>query len=63
MDPIRPIAPSDRTVPTVELVRLDPIERERDRQRRERERRRRQQGAQAPPDRPDEPNSGIDVRV
>ena len=61
MDPIRPIAPSDRTTPTVELVRLDPIEREQ--QRRERERRRRQQAAKKGPERRDEPNSGIDVRV
>jgi hypothetical protein len=67
MDPLRPIAPTDRTVPAVELTRLDPIERERDRQRRERERRRRQQSSgNAPKPRQgagDEPFSGIDVRV
>jgi hypothetical protein len=61
MDPIRPIAPSDRTVPTVELVRLSPIER--DQQRRERERRRREQAAKKAPERRDDPNSGVDFRV
>jgi hypothetical protein len=63
MDPIRPISPPDRTVPAVERTRLNPREREESRQRRERERRRRQQAAQTPQNRPDEPNSGIDVRV
>jgi hypothetical protein len=61
VDPIHPIAPSDRSVPAVELVRLDPSARER--QRRERERRRRQKAAQKPLERRDEPNSGIDVRA
>jgi hypothetical protein len=59
MDPIRPISRADRTVPAVELTRLTPLEREREKQRRERERQRRQK----PQNRPDEPNSGIDVRV
>jgi hypothetical protein len=63
MDPLRPIAPSDRIVPAVELVRLSPVEREREKERRERERRRREQAAKKSPERRDEPHSGIDVRV
>jgi hypothetical protein len=62
VDPIQPIGP-DRSVPRVELTYLSPLERERDKQRRERERRRRQAPAREPENRPDEPNSGIDVRV
>jgi hypothetical protein len=62
VDRVDPIAP-DRTVPRVELTHLKPLERERERQRRERERKRRQDAAPKPKDRPDPPNSGIDVRV
>jgi hypothetical protein len=66
-DPIRPISPSDRTVPPVDLTILTPLEREQDKQRRERERQRRQKAARTTPEtpqnRPEEPNSGIDVRV
>jgi hypothetical protein len=69
-DPIRPISPADRSVKPVDLTILTPLEREQERQRRERERQRRardlkhpQDARETPQDRPDEPNSGIDVRV
>jgi hypothetical protein len=62
MDPIQPIAP-DRSVQRVELAHLSPLEREREKERRERERRRRQPRPETTENRPDEPNSGIDVRV
>ena len=64
MDPLRAIDPVDRSVPTVELRHLTPLEREEERQRRERERRKRRQQAQnRPPDAPEEGRPGIDVRV
>jgi hypothetical protein len=60
-DPIRPISPSDRSVPPVDLTILTPLEREQEKQRRERERRRRAQS------RPNDPAAdgpgGIDIRV
>jgi len=60
VDPLRPVAPVDRTVPAVELTRLTPLEREREKQRRERERKRRQ----TPSEKPATPgDSGLDVRV
>jgi hypothetical protein len=62
MDRIDPIAP-DRTVPRVDLTYLTPLEREREKERRERERRRRQEAAEGSRRRPDQPNSGIDVRA
>jgi hypothetical protein len=63
MDPLRPIAPTERTVPAVELTILTPLEREREKQRRERQRKRRQAAAQAP-GKPAAPgDSGLDVRV
>jgi hypothetical protein len=62
VDPLRPISPTDRTVPAVELTILTPLAR--DEQRRERERRRRAKTAPKPrPDEADKPKSGIDVRV
>jgi hypothetical protein len=63
VDPIRPIARSDRAVQPVELQRLRPLEREEDKQRRERERKRRQPTPRTPENAPVEPDSGIDVRV
>ena len=62
MDRIDPIAP-DRSVPRVDLTYLTPLEREREKERRERERKRRQSPEKTPGNRPEEPNSGIDVRV
>jgi len=62
VDRIDPIAP-DRSVPRVDLTYLTPLEREREKERRERERRRRQPPGKTPRNRPEEPNSGIDVRV
>jgi hypothetical protein len=63
VDPIVPIARSDRTVQPVALPRLRPLEREEERQRRERERKRRQR----PANRPEKPagagDSGLDVRA
>ena len=54
-------------MPVADLAILTPLERERERERRERERQRRQKAAEktveTPRNRPDEPNSGIDVRV
>ena len=63
MDPIQPIARSDRSVQPVDLTRLSPLEREREKQRRERERQRRQAAPQATQKRGSEPDSGLDVRV
>jgi hypothetical protein len=63
VDPLRPISPTERTVPAVELTRLTPLERERERQRRERERRRRQTAEDRPETAPEQAGSGIDVRV
>jgi hypothetical protein len=63
IDPLRPVAPTERTVPAVELTRLTPLEREREKQRRERERKRRHTASQTP-EKPATPgDSGIDVRV
>jgi hypothetical protein len=62
VDRIDPIAP-DRTVRRVDLTYLTPLEREREKERRERERRRREDAAETPRKRPDQPNSGIDVRA
>jgi hypothetical protein len=64
MNRIEPIGP-DRSVSRVELMRLTPLEREQERQRREqeRERRRRREGANPPPERPEDGPTGIDVRA
>jgi hypothetical protein len=61
VDPIRPIAPADRSVPPVEPSVLTPLEREQ--QRKERERKRREKRAKDPETPARSGDSGLDVRV
>jgi hypothetical protein len=63
MDPIWPIARSDRAVQAVDLSRLTPLEREREKQRREQERKRRQKASEPRPSGDDGPSGGLDVRA
>ncbi len=58
MERIEPIRP-DRSVRTVDLVRLTPLEREQDKERREQQRRRRRAAAQ----RPQGDDGRLDVRA
>jgi hypothetical protein len=62
MERIEPIT-GDRTVQSVELTRLTPVEREQEKQRRERERERRRKGQPRTQEPRSEGGSGIDVRV
>jgi hypothetical protein len=61
IDPLRPVAPKDPTVPPVDLRILPPLEREK--QRRERDRKRRQKAVQTPEKLARPGHSGLDVRV
>jgi hypothetical protein len=62
VDPIQPIARTDRTVPPVELSPLRALEREREREEERRERARKRRPS-APGNGAVEPNPGIDVRA
>jgi hypothetical protein len=62
IDPLRPVAPSERTVEPVDLRRLTPLEREEERRRRERERERRRREAAAD-ERERTPDGRLDIRA
>jgi hypothetical protein len=66
VDPIQPIARSDRTVQPVDLPRLRALERDREQRRGEREKQRRERGQSTPPasqKRGAERDGGLDVRA
>jgi len=60
IDPLRPVAPTERTVEPVGLRHLTPLEREAEKDRRERERQKRRKARQEPKRTPD---GGLDIRA